>query len=272
MSTSLPSALDALDAILARSPDRTAVVFLDYDGTLTPIVPRPEDAVLAERTRAQVRRLARCCPVTIVSGRDREVVECLVGLPELGYVGSHGFDIAGPAGSGIRREVAVELLPELDRAEAALRAAVAGIAGALVERKRFTIAAHFRLVAESDAPAVERAVDAVLARHPGLRKAGGKKVFELRPALDWDKGRAVLWLLDALDAGGAVPIHVGDDLTDETVFEALRGRGVGVVVGAGARPTEATHALADPAEVAVFVERLAAGLTAARLPSGRTAS
>jgi len=255
--SALPSALEREDAIRARLAGRSPACFLDYDGTLTPIVSRPEDALLSAEMREVVRALARRYPVAIVSGRDREVVEKLVGLGGLAYVGSHGFDIAGPAGSGIRHEVGADALPALGRAEAALRARLAGIDGAQVETKRFSVAVHFRRVAESRWAAVEREVDAVLASEPGLRKGGGKMVFEVRPDLDWDKGRAELWLLEALGLQASVPIHIGDDLTDEAAFEALAGRGIGIVVGAESRPSAASFALRDPEEVRSFLGRLA---------------
>lgn len=252
----LPSALDAVDR-LARSPEGIAL-FLDYDGTLTPIVSRPEDAVLAPEMRERVRAVARRMPVVIVSGRGRRNVAELVGIDGLGYVGSHGFDIVGPEGSGVAREVAADVLPLLDDAEAELRRALGDIPGALVERKRFGIAVHFRLVADGAFDRVESAVQGALARRPRLRRAEGKKVVELRPDVDWDKGCAVLWLLDELGLAEAHPIHIGDDLTDETVFTAIAERGTGIFVGNDDRPTAATLRLDDPRQVGEFLDRLAA--------------
>jgi trehalose-phosphatase len=255
--TGLPSALAAADAIWACLTGRRVMLFLDYDGTLTPIVERPEDAVLSPAMREVVRALARRCPVAIVSGRDREAVERLVGVEGLAYVGSHGFDIAGPPGSGIRREVATAHLPDLDRAERMLRARLADVEGAQVERKRFAVAVHLRRVAPSLHGRVERDVDAVLASNRRLRRTEGKAVLELRPDLDWDKGRAALWLLEALGLDDGLPIHVGDDLTDESAFEALAGRGIGILVGTPRRPSAAAFALGDPGEVERFLRGLA---------------
>ena len=252
----LPSALDAQDKIFDQLSGRPVAVFLDYDGTLTPIVQRPEDALLSDGMRDIVRRLALTCPVTIVSGRDRRVVQGFVGLDTVGYVGSHGFDIRGRAGSSIEREVGDEYLPVLDAAEAMLREKLAGIDGALVERKRFTIATHVRLVSDAERPAVEAAVEATGRAFPTLKKEGGKAVFELRPSIEWHKGAAVLWLLDALGRPAVVPIHLGDDLTDETVFEAIRDHGIGIIVADKDRPTWARFALRDTDAVAAFLTRL----------------
>ena len=257
----LPSALGALDAIRERIAERPVMVFLDYDGTLTPIVRRPEDAVLADEMRACLRALAARVPVAIVSGRDRAVVQALVELPELVYVGSHGFDVSGPPGADhLRLEVAAEYLPDLDAAEVALRGRLAGIRGALVERKRMTLAAHYRLVAGVHRPRVVDAVDAVRAAHPRLRRDAGKAVLELRPDVEWDKGHAVRWLLERVAPDG-IGIYLGDDLTDETAFAALRGRGIGIAVGVTTRDTLAELALDDPEEVGSFLHRLTALVT-----------
>ena len=256
----LPSALGALDAIRERIAGRPVMVFLDYDGTLTPIVRRPEDAVLSDEMRARVRALATRVPVAIVSGRDRAAVEALVGLPELVYVGSHGFDVIGPAAAGaLRLEVAAEFLPDLDAAEVALRGRLAGIRGAIVERKRLTLAAHYRLVAGVHRPRLVEAVDAVRAAHPRLRKDAGKAVLELRPDVEWDKGRAVRWLLERVAPAG-IGIYLGDDLTDETAFAALRGDGIGIAVGVTTRETLAELVLRDPEEVGSFLHQLTARL------------
>jgi trehalose-phosphatase len=244
------------EAILAAARGRDLALFLDYDGTLTPIVDRPEDAVLAEETRAVLRRLAARHAVAIVSGRDLRDVRARVGIDGLHYAGSHGFDIAGPRGAHAH-EAARSAESHLAAAANELERDTARIAGAQVERKRFALAVHFRRARDTDAGAIEAAVDRALARHPGLRKTGGKKIFELRPDVDWDKGRAVLWLLENLGLGDALPVYIGDDVTDEDAFRALAGRGIGIAVQDAPRPTAATHALRDPDEVRALLAGLA---------------
>jgi trehalose-phosphatase len=241
---------------------RRPAIFLDYDGTLTPIVDRPQLAVLSEPMRDVLARLSRACPVVIVSGRDREDVARLVGLDHLVYAGSHGFDISGP--SGLRREhpEARAYLGALDDAASSLGVLLAGVEGALVERKRFAIAVHYRLVASTEISKVDADDDAEVRAHSSLRRPGGKMVFELRPRVSWDKGKAVLWLLEALDLGGPdiEPFYIGDDETDEDAFRAVRGRGVGIRVGEDLRPTEATFMLHDPDAVRTFLSGLLEGL------------
>ncbi len=257
----LPSALDDVDEILRSAKKRGLVVFLDYDGTLTPIVTRPEDARLSAEMRAVVSRLANHWKVAIVSGRDLDDVRERVDLQNLYYAGSHGFEIAGP--SGLHREYgpAREYLDELDKAERALRDRLGGLAGAQVERKHFTIAIHYRRVNSSDLDRVAAAVDAVRQAHPRLRKTSGKKVFELQPDLDWNKGTALFWLLEAmkLNRSNVLSLYIGDDVTDEDAFTTLRREGIGIVVGNGRRLTAARYALADTGQVRDFLAALSAG-------------
>ena len=251
----LPSALDP-DTDLARQLEtKRPAVFLDYDGTLTPIVARPELAILDEAVRRTLVALAEHCSVAIVSGRDRADVQRLVGLDNLIYAGSHGFDIRGP---GWQSERGAAFLPDLDGAEAELRQSLAHFRGALLERKTYSFAVHVRSLPPDAALAVEAAVDATLSRHPRLRKGTGKMVFEVLPRLDWHKGKAILHILDTLrlPAAGVLPVYIGDDRTDEDAFTALVGRGVGILVNEAPRQTAADYTLRDPDEVHRFLQRL----------------
>ena len=250
-----PSALEHWDEIERRLASRRPALFLDYDGTLSPSAPRPELATLPEATREVLRRLAARFPVAVLSGRSREDVATLVGLDGLTYAGSHGFDIAGP---DTQHEVGDGIPESIDRAAERLREELAGIEGVLVEPKRFSLAVHYRLAREANLPRIESAVDAVLADHPDLRKALGKKVFELRPRIDWDKGKALLWLLDTQHLGPVLPLYLGDDITDEDAFRAIENRGIGILVAEEPRPTVAAYALQSPDEVREWLARLAA--------------
>lgn len=258
-----PSALERWEEIAARLADRRPALFLDYDGTLSALTPRPELATLPAATREVLVRLAREMPVAIVSGRGREDVAALVGLPDLVYAGSHGFDIAGPppapGAPPLRLEVGDGVPERIGLAAERLRRELADVPGVLVEPKGFAISIHFRLVDPGDVPRVEQAVDAAVAATSGLRKGHGKKLFEVRPDLDWDKGRAVLWLLGALglDRADILPFYLGDDLTDEDAFRTLGDRGVSILVSEEPRETAATYQLRDPEEVRHFLERLA---------------
>jgi trehalose-phosphatase len=273
----LPAALERWPEMAGRLAGRRPALFLDYDGTLSPIVQRPELALLPAAARELLRRLAARMPVAILSGRLREDVAALVGLPRLIYAGSHGFDIAGPppasigdggAAPPLRHEVGRGVPARMARVAERLRRELAGIDGVLVEDKRFAVAVHDRLVDDRDLPRVEAAVDraAAAADDDGgpLRKTGGKRVWELRPDVDWvdwDKGKALLWLLGrlGLDRPDVVPIFLGDDVTDEDAFAAAASRGgIGILVAEEPRATAAGYRLRDPAEVLELLARLAA--------------
>jgi trehalose 6-phosphate phosphatase len=271
-----PSALERWEEIAARLEGRRPALFLDYDGTLSAIAPSPELATLPAAMREVLGRLAREMPVAIVSGRGREDVAALVGLPGLAYAGSHGFDIAGPppapGAPPLRLEVGDGVPERIGIAAERLRRELASVPGVLVEPKGFAISIHFRLADPGDVPKVEQAVDNAIAAVPGLRKGHGKKLFEVRPDLDWDKGRALLWLLDALglDRPDVLPFYLGDDLTDEDAFRLLGDRGVGIVVSEEPRETAAAYQLRDPDEVRRFLERLERTSAMLRLPISGT--
>ena len=257
----LPSALDRTQEIFQRLTAGEPMVFLDYDGTLTPIVARPDLAIMADDMRETVRRLARDCPAFIISGRGLDDVMRMVGLDGIGYSGSHGFEVVGPRGLFADNERGIGFLAALDQAERELRPAVESIKGALVERKRFALALHYRLVAPADIPRLEATFERVARDHPGLRRTTGKMVLELRPDLDWDKGDAVLSIMERMNSHGSriVPLYIGDDLTDEDAFRALRDKGITIAVTGRPRPTAAHYVLTDVTEVQVFLDRLIEG-------------
>ena len=262
MTKELPRVLDCMDQIGRRIEGKEVAVFLDYDGTLTPIVARPDLAILDPATRSAIEALAAVCRVAIVSGRDTANVRDMVQIDGLIYAGSHGFDIAGPEGWSLQHEEGAEFLPAIEQAERELHEALDGIEGTLVERKKYALATHFRLVDPKQVPAVAEAVDAVHARHPDLRVTGGKKILELRPAIEWDKGKAVSWLLQALGLArdDVMPFYIGDDTTDEDAFRELKMYGIGLVVRDEPHPTLAHYALDHTGEVKDFLEAMTASL------------
>jgi len=256
----LPSALAEKEAILRIFQERTPVIFLDYDGTLTPIVNNPSQAVLPPPTREVIAELAQHWMVAIISGRDLEDVRRLVKIDNIYYAGSHGFDISGPGGACRKQELGQRFRPALERAEQKLRVLLQAIPKARIERKRFTIAVHYRQVSDSYLNVLEELIDQLLSEQAELRKSPGKKVFEIRPDVDWDKGKALLYLIDALatDSRRLVPLFIGDDITDEDAFRAIRKRGIAIAVGSEARQTAAQYGLKDPDEVREFLKSLLA--------------
>ncbi|MGI9529891.1 MAG: trehalose-phosphatase [Acidimicrobiia bacterium] len=257
----LPSALAHIDAIEQVIGDADVVAFFDYDGVLSPIVSHPDLAVLSNETKAVLAELADVVTVAVVSGRDVADVRSKVDLPGIYYAGSHGFDIIGASGEPVVDERLDEFqsyLDPLDRATVMLERQLVEVDGAQVERKKFAIAVHYRRVADADLPRIESAVAQTAPLVPTLRVATGKKIFEFRPDFDWDKGRALQWLLLELgfSVPTVVPLYFGDDTTDEDAFRVIQKQGVGIVVGREGPPTLARYALDDTDEVTAFLRRL----------------
>lgn len=262
----LPSALDEFERISRQAGGKRIAVFLDYDGTLSPIVETPDKALMQEDMRDAVFELSRHCTVGIISGRDLEDVKDKVRIDSIVYAGSHGFDIEGPSGLQVENQIGLEFLPVLDSAEKELSQELSSIQGMLVERKKFAIAIHYRLVDPRMFETVEKVVDEVAARYKDLRKAYGKKIFELQPDIDWHKGKALLALLDTLklDREDVLPFYIGDDVTDEDAFRGLKGRGIGIVVRDKSYETAADYSLKHPDEVREFLSKM---ITLCRRPA-----
>jgi alpha,alpha-trehalase len=252
----LPSALKHIDAFTGAA--RRPVLFLDFDGTLAPIADDPDAVYLSDPMRVVLESLARRTTVAVISGRDLEDVRKRVALENTVYAGSHGFDIAGPEDTRVQFEKGGEFSGELEKTEQFLREAAAAVPGARVEHKRFSVALHYRLVPEPELPEVQRIADEALSRSAGLRRRTGKKVFEFQPDIEWDKGRAVRWLLEALrlDIAKTLPVYIGDDETDEDAFLALEQDGIGIAVQERPSATAARYRLRDPEEVKGFLEAL----------------
>jgi len=234
--------------------------FLDYDGTLTPIVSRPELAKISKEMRSIVERLSRKHTVAIVSGRMREDAEDLAGIENIFYAGSHGFDILGPQLSMIHPE-AEKAIPIVAEVIDKLSKELSSIEGLIIEKKKFSVAVHYRLVDEGRYLKRIKGVAEKIAREYGsLRLMSGKKVFELLPNIKWDKGEAIRWIMEALKLSwkDCSVVYIGDDVTDEYAFRAVRTRGTGILVSEDARSSAADFRLSSPDEVRSLFEKIIA--------------
>ncbi|XP_020095015.1 probable trehalose-phosphate phosphatase 2 [Ananas comosus] len=276
-----PSALTSFDQITGCAKGKKLALFLDYDGTLSPIVDNPDNAIMSDAMREAVKNVAKCIPTAIISGRSRDKVFEFVKLTELYYAGSHGMDIMGPVRKSepvghrqncIRttdkqgKEVnlfqpAGEFLPMIDEVFRSLVEIVKDIDGAHVENNKFCASVHYRNVDPKDWDDIGERVNAFLKAYPRLRLTHGRKVLEVRPVIDWNKGKAVEFLLESLglsDCDDVLPIYVGDDKTDEDAFKVLRERshGFGILVSTVPKETDAFYTLRDPSEVMEFLKSL----------------
>ncbi|KAM7276871.1 hypothetical protein ACFE04_018737 [Oxalis oulophora] len=264
-----PSALDRFSEIIEASQGKQIVMFMDYDGTLSPIVSDPERAFMSKKMRRTVRKVAQCFPTAIVTGRCRDKVFNFVKLTELYYAGSHGMDIKGPEkGSKYKKDCesllfqpASEFLPMIDEVYKILVEKIKSTPGATVENNKFCLSVHFRCVEEKEWIGLAKKVKSVLKEYPKLRLTQGRKVLEIRPTIKWDKGKALEFLLEALGFANCTdvfPIYIGDDRTDEDAFKILRdrGQGFGILVSKFAKDTTASYSLQEPDEVMDFLRRL----------------
>ncbi|KAI9116918.1 hypothetical protein K1719_011917 [Acacia pycnantha] len=264
-----PSALDMFEQIIEASRGKQIVVFLDYDGTLSPIVDDPDRAFMSDAMRKTVRNLARCFPTAIVSGRCRDKVYSFVRLAELYYAGSHGMDIKGPTkiskynkdNKAILFQPACEFLPMMAKVYKLLVEKTSSTPGAKVENNKFCVSVHFRCVDEKKWSELANQVRSVLKEYPKLRLTQGRKVLEIRPRIKWDKGEALEFLLQSLGFANCTdvfPVYIGDDRSDEDAFKKLRdrGKGYGILVSKFPKDTSASYSLQEPDEVMDFLQRL----------------
>ena len=242
---------------------RRPAVFFDFDGTLSDIVKNPDAARLVEGAADALTSLTAQCPVAILSGRDLADVRQRIGLPGIWYAGSHGFELIGPDGTHHENAEAAASIPVLEQAAAELADQLAHIPGVVVEHKRFGVAVHYRNAARDRVGEATAAVRSV-GQRTALRVTTGREVIELRPDVDWDKGKTLRWVLDHIrddgQPGPLLPIYLGDDITDEDAFDAIHDDGIAILVrhsDDGDRATAANYALDNPSRASEFTDRLA---------------
>lgn len=231
---------------------KQVVLFLDFDGTLAPLVPHPADAALPAETRGALERLARDPKflIAFVSGRSLSDLERKAAIPGVVYAGNHGLEIGG---RGLHFAIGEDSL--LRDTVQRLQTALQSIADVEIEDKILSASVHFRRVPSSEWPRIAGIVRSTVP--PELTLRGGKMVFEIRPSIEWDKGSAVKWIIEQLKLQDACLVYIGDDLTDEDAFAVLP-TGITIHVGLSG-DTIARHRLQDTSEVQQLLERLANG-------------
>jgi len=232
-------------------------LFLDYDGTLTPIVSRPELALCPSQVKKHLEEL-RDLPrvyLAIISGRSIEDVREKVGVSGIVYVGNHGLEIENPAGRH-KKILAPARKRELKRITQNLQNSLKKIPGILFEDKGPILSVHYRNVPQKFFRQVPQIVEAELEQWRNRWKmASGKKVLEIRPNINFNKGKAVKEILKTFPSQQLLPIYLGDDQTDEDAFRVLKGQGISVFVGMGKLSSGADFFLKSPDEVQEFLFR-----------------
>lgn len=239
------------------------ILFLDFDGTLSKIVKQPQEAKLEPRIRLLLRKVAkdRKFRIAIISGRALEDVKNKVGIRDIVYAGNHGLEIKGP-GIKFSTPRLEKFRVTLKRLKKSLIRQLGGIKGVLIEDKGLTLSVHYRLVRKRGLAPFKAAFAGATAGYTAGKKIKirpGKKVFEIRPPLLWDKGKVALWLLDrwkfSSKSDDSIVVYIGDDLTDEDAFRALAAKAVTAVVGRR-EDSAAGYYLNNVGEVAKFLKML----------------
>ena len=229
------------------------LLLFDYDGTLTPLAPDPEQADLPPQVRDHLTALVSGDRYIagVISGRSLKDVAARVGIPGMIYAGNHGLEIQGPGLDFVHRE-AMEQTGTQAQVGGELQRALAGIPGVIVEPKGLTLSVHYRSTPVDQVKAVEEAFARVTAPYVdsgAVRITYGKKVLEVRPNLPWDKGKAIA-LLQETYPQASLTCFFGDDRTDEDGFKVVQeSGGIAVLVGPARQPTVALHRVDSPGEV-----------------------
>lgn len=258
----LVAASAAVDDVIAGG--KKLAFFLDYDGTLSHIVNNPQEACLAPTIEGTLEELKKNYFTSIITGRKRETIQKFVPLKGLSFGCSHGVDIFGPSIKPFC--AAKDFLHLLKGTLASLLEVTKKVPGAHVEDNEFSLTVHYRMVKEEDRAPLLVSVNALIdeANSSGDNKlfmGFGNNVWEIKPDNQWNKGSAVQYVMQTLGKE-AVPIFIGDDLTDENGFRAVKEfNGIGIIVFNPAkhigdqqpRDTQASIRLDDPDEVGQFL-------------------
>ena len=242
------------------------ILFLsDYDGTLTPIVGRPDEALLSSGVREKLRALAEkpAFSVGIITGRLLSEVKALVEIEGIYYAGNHGLEIEGPGLSFIKPEAKAARV-EIEDIVRQLSTRLAGIEGVIVEDKGLSLSVHYRLVKKDEEKMVTdafRQITSPRLRDGKIRVSSGKKVLEVRPPIDWHKGKAVETIKKELEkvigTEIGLVIYLGDDTTDEDAFKVIhRPQGWSIYVGQENPSSNAEYFLESTLEVETLLSRM----------------
>lgn len=236
---------------------RGVFLFLDYDGTLTPIVSRPEDAKISAQVKKLVGNLNSYpwLRAAIISGRSLSDVKKMAGINGIIYAGNHGLEIQN-GNRKIKKVIPLASNLLLKKIKLSLKGSLKNINGAIIEDKGPTLSVHFRMASPAGRKKIKSIFKKTLAPHMAsnnLRVMSGKMVLEVRPALEWGKGKAVLALLGKTKD---LPIYIGDDTTDNDAFRALKGKGICIFVGRPRKDIAADYYLKDTKEVEKFLRIL----------------
>ncbi|MGQ9469178.1 MAG: trehalose-phosphatase [Nitrososphaerales archaeon] len=236
-------------------PYRRVYVLTDYDGTLTPIVDHPDQAILNVNVRDILKSFVkdRRFILAIVTGRKLKEIIHLVGIQGTYYIGNHGLEIKGPSLTFIH-PTAKKLSPTISEICKNMKAEFEPIDGVIIEDKGMTASIHYRMAPKKMIEDIKKAVKSIIRSYEDFEIRHGKMVVEIRPKVSWDKGDAALWLVQKLGSDG-FPVYIGDDETDEDAFKKIN-RGLTILVSNKKKHSNAKYYLKSTKDVHKFLYRL----------------
>lgn len=250
-----------IEKLIKKSPQ--ILLLADYDGTLTPLVAKPKDAILDNFLRETLKSLSKRKRfyIGIISGRKLDDVKGLVKLEDIYYAGNHGLEINGP-GIDFIHPLWRRYSPYLARIKKELLEKTSSVKGRIVEYKGGSLSLHYRLVRKKHIKRLKSIFDNICTTYvkkKKIRLSRGKKVWEIKLPVKWDKGKAVDKILTALKRKDKdiLPIYLGDDITDEDVFSFLKNKkALSIFIGRKNKKSSARFYLKSPDDVKKFLVRL----------------
>ncbi len=233
-------------------------IFLDYDGTIVPIQEKPMQAILPESTRLLLDGLAHHpnAYVGIVSGRSMTDIRGMIKLTSLFYIANHGYEIYSRKIKW-HHPIVTDILPILKKLLAGIEKALKTVHGALIENKNITLSIHYRQLSGIPVYSLKRIIKSKMQEYSrSLKISSGKKVFEIRPKNNWNKGKAIFKLIELFNVTAKpLIVYIGDDRTDEDAFRLLPKEAFTVYVGNNSS-SKAKYFLNHPNEVILFLKKL----------------
>ncbi len=253
----LPNILKDLHKSIFLKDLKDYFLFLDFDGTISPIISDPSKAELLDGVFDLISELSHYLKICIITGRDTEFIQNKIMIKNLVYAASHGFDISFSHDFHYEPEVTKEFINELNDGEFYFNKLLGFIPGIVMERKKYGLALHYRMIKSTEMrEKIIHEVKKYAAKRVVFKIHEGEMVIELLPNLNWDKGKAIIKIYEVmnLDKNQHPPLYIGDGKTDEDAFKEMRNWGVSILVSFEARPSMASFHLRGPEEVKAFLK------------------
>ncbi len=235
-------------------------LFFDFDGTLVPIQKDPLSCQLDKEIELYFKRIInkKLAPIAILSGRSLKDIKNRINIKGILYGGNHGLEISGPGIRFIHPGVD-PIIKTINKARDIISKNISHIPGVFIEDKKLSFTLHFRMADEKGKKTAKSIFNETISKefyNMPFKVLKGKQVLELAPRVDWDKGKAALYILRDYK-NDCIPLYIGDDVTDETAFSALGDKGITIKVGRS-KKTNAHYYLKSQAEINIFIKKICA--------------